>query len=68
MELQRQNPVELKKALDSAMDRLLHLNQEKLSKGMDWGAVTEDSFVEWLSLTVCISAIRIMMQCDRLME
>jgi len=46
MKLQRQNPVKLKKALDSAIDRLLHLNQEKGGKGMDWGACTEDAVVD----------------------
>jgi hypothetical protein len=37
MELQKQNPVALKKALDSAVDRLLHLNQEKAGKNIDNG-------------------------------
>ena len=37
MELQRQNPVELKKGLDREVDRLLHLNQQKGGKNIDVG-------------------------------
>jgi hypothetical protein len=46
-ELQKQNPVALKKALDSAVDRLLHLNQEKAGKNIDnGGTLAEDAVVD----------------------